>query len=224
MTDIDDYTRRGIVTTIATGLIAGCLEENPDDADSFHSHPATDDITEAPTLGPDPGTGEATIVAFEDPSCGSCAAFESSTFPKLRKNAIDTGRTSYVWRGVPAIEPWGEQAIRALWAVWRNHHHKFWELKSRYYDERSSITEQTVRQRTRTFLKEDITAPDSEQVVAAMNGSVDWVETRVDRDTGIAEASDVEILPAFCLFRGDEFVTTVTGNQSYGVFEGALEL
>lgn len=223
MTAPDTPTRRAVVAAIGTLVTVGCLGRGSDSADSFDAHPATDELGDAPTLGPEPETAGRSIVAFEDPSCSSCASFASTTLPELRENAIDTGRASYIWRGNPVVKPWGHLACRALWAVWQINPTTFWALKSYYYTERDSIDADTVTQRTQTFLEDD-GAVTPEPVVTAMDGDDSSVEDRIERDTGAATGVDVDTAPAFVLFREGEHVTTVTGNQPYGIFEGALEL
>jgi protein-disulfide isomerase len=236
-------SRRAALATlggVGTGLLAGCLGDgsgtgggggngNADDQEtrSFETHPATNAIEGSPTLGPEPGTAEATIVEFGDPSCSTCAAFASSTFPRLRENAIDPGRVSYVWRALPGVEPWGRPASRALWAVQLADPEGFWRLKSWYYDERASISEDTVRDRTEGALSSDATVSteaETDDVLAAIDGEDETVRERIDRDERAGESTDVANVPAFVLFRDGEHVTTVLGNQPYGVFEGALEL
>ncbi|WP_226023771.1 DsbA family protein [Halomicrobium salinisoli] len=227
-------TRRALLAAIGSIATAGCLGrgtdgdaaggEATDAPQSIDAHPAADGVADAPTLGPDPGAAEATIVAFEDPSCSTCAAFADETLPRLCEAAIDPGRVSYVWRSVPGVEPWGRPATRALWAVYREDPDGFWALKERYYERRAEIDADSVRQRTREFLEAGVSTAAADDVLAAVDGDVDAIEERIERDERAAEESDVGVVPSFALFRGGEHVTTVSGNQSYGVFEGALEL
>ena len=64
--------------------------------DSIDSHPAAAGLDAQPTLGPREAT--ATIVAFEDPSCPRCRAFERNTVPRIRDELVATGSARFVAR------------------------------------------------------------------------------------------------------------------------------
>lgn len=220
------FTRRAALVTgvaVASGPLSGCFGDKEESL-SLTTHPAGDGLKEAPTLGPDPSDAEAVIVAFEDPSCSSCAAFADSTLPKLRSEMIDAGRATYAWRGVPSVEPWGRPATRALWAVHERDPDGFWTLKEGYYDERDAIDTDTVADATRSLLDDLDVNVDPDTVVGAMDGGNPDIEDHVAADEAAAKENEVDTLPGFVLFRGGSYVTTVVGNQPYGVFEGALEL
>ncbi len=200
-----------LATTVAIG---GCLSRGGSDSEP---HPATD--ASFPTLGDDPDDVAATVVAFEDPSCDSCATFAERTFPKLREAARE-GRLAYRWCGLPWVEPWSDSAVQALFEVHDRSTEAFWTLKGRYYDAQTRLDSETVLEWTSEQLRElDV---ETEPVIEA-------IERRrrdgdVERHERIAEESDVEQVPSFALFSEGEYVTTVVGAQSYEVFEGALEL
>lgn len=217
--------RAALLTGVAIGSVAltGCLG-NDEEAPSLATHPAGNGLNRAPTLGPTPTEAEAVVVAFEDPSCSSCASFADSTLPRLRDEAIGTGRVTYIWRGVPSVEPWGRMATRALWAVYERDTDGFWTLKEKYYDERDAIDADTVKTMTRSFLADLDVNVDQDAVVDAIDGGNLDIKDRVAADEAAATESEVGTLPGFVLFREGSYVTTVVGNQPYGVFEGALEL
>jgi protein-disulfide isomerase len=222
----EGWTRRAMLTALGTGVVsAGCLSasDGSEDPETLDEHPAAENVNDSPTLGPPVGDAATTVVAFEDPSCSSCAEFASGTLPELRDRAIEPGDTSYVWRATPGVEPWGEPAAGALLAVRERDPDAFWTVKGFYYAERSSITVDTVYDRTAAFVDEETDAAPT-AVLDAMAGEDDGILEHIERDETAATASDVETLPTFVLFRGDEYVTTVVGNHSYEVFEGALEL
>jgi protein-disulfide isomerase len=227
MTSLTDRerTRRALLTAFGAGITStGCLSaSNEEEAATLDEHPATEDVDDSPTLGLSVGDAAATIVAFEDPSCDSCAEFANGTLPELRDRAVEPGEVSYVWRASPGVEPWGEPATRALFAVYERDPVEFWPLKGFYYAERSSIDAETVHDRTAAFVGEE-TGIEPTAVLEAMEGEDDAVLDYVERDEAAAAASDVETVPTFVLFRDGEYVTTVVGNHSYEVFEGALDL
>ncbi len=202
---------------------AGCLGDDDDDPRPRSDHPATDDV-DGPRLGPAVGDAAATIVAFEDPSCATCARFATDTFPVLVDEAIDPGHVTYLWRANLGVEPWGRPATRALFAIYDREPAAFWELKERYYAEREGMDEQSVRELTHAFLEETDVTVDPDAVSEAIDGDDEAVTDRIAGDEAAAAASELELVPSYVLFRDAEYVSVVAGNQPYEVFEGALDL
>ena len=81
---------------------------------STPDHPSTNGVFDEPTRGPKPFSEDATLIVFEDPSCPNCVHFEQETYPKLKRRYSDTGKLSIVFRTIPVVQPWGEQATYAL--------------------------------------------------------------------------------------------------------------
>ena len=208
--------------TVIAGLSAvalttsGCLSRS-DDGDTSDPHPTMGESF--PTLGPDPDAAEATVVAFEDPSCGSCSVFADRTFPRLRALA-EEGRLSYRWCGLPWVEPWSEPAVQALFEVHGRDPAAFWELKSRYYAAQDRLENGTIYGYTTEALSQIGIDPDPIDSAMAERTHTG----RVERHEKLAEDSEIEQVPSFALFADGEFVSTVVGAQAYDVFEGALEL
>ena len=222
---VGESTRRSVLCALGAALSVGCLGvigEEDDEPVQWTDHPASATVGYSPRLGPPPEGTTAVVVAFEDPSCRSCATFSRETLPDLSRD-VDEGRLSYVWRASPGVEPWGGPAARALLAVHDHDPEEFWELKARYYADRDSFDDETVFDRTAEVVEAE-TSADPDAVLKAMNGGDETIEDHVDRDEAAARESEVESVPGFVLFREDEYVTTVFGAQSYDVFEGALEL
>ncbi len=228
-------SRRAVLTTIGVALgtvSAGCLGNGVDRNDGSEGtelpttrsdHPAASDV-EGPRLGPAIGEADATVVAFEDPSCPVCAGFARRTLPTLREEAIDPGAVTYLYRATPGTEPWSHPATRALFSVYRQGSDGFWTLKDRYYEGIDALDDDSIRDRTLEILEDDVADAEPEAVLEAMDGNDDAVEERLERDEAAADASDLTQTPSFVLFRDGEYRTTVAGNQPYDVFEGALEL
>lgn len=187
-------------------------------------HPAAADIGVQPTLGPAPGDGTGTIVAFEDPSCPSCARFETNTFLTLKEQLIDGEDVSFVFRGIPVVNAWGREGTRvateAMEAAWDRDRIAFWSLKSFYYANQQQLG-QAVREETRIFLEEQ-TDLDVEAVMADVEN--DEYTDEVDVDLAAASNAGVRGTPTFYLFKGGSFVTDVVGPQSADVFASALGL
>ncbi|WP_435177907.1 DsbA family protein [Halorussus sp. AFM4] len=79
------------------------------------NHPAAEGIADQPRSGPPPAEAEGVVVAFEDPSCPRCAAWETGTVPKIRERLGD--RVAVVFRSYPVIYAWGKPATQAIEAA-----------------------------------------------------------------------------------------------------------
>ena len=234
----DDPTGRATRRTVLAGgvsmLGAGCLgsgngngNENGSggggsgDTTTLVDHPVGGNLDTQPRLGPDPGTAAGTIVAFEDPSCPRCAAFEKQTVPKIRSELVDPGDAAYVVRTAPLVYPWGERAIHALEATYARDADAFWALLAHYFDDQDAFDGGNVLDRTESFLSGE-TAVDGGAVVAdAESGASDEA---VGADVDAAEAADVSGTPTVFLFRDGEYRTRVTGSVSFDLVEQSLGL
>lgn len=210
--------RRAFLTsTLAIG-VAGCLGG---DQSGAVDHPALDGPEDPPHRGPPIEEADGIVVAFDDPSCSSCATFAAETFPQLRDGPVENGRVAYLSRSVPWVEPdWSRLAINALYAVHEADSSAFWRLKDRFYEEQDGLDEDSVREWVATEVE---SLPiEAEPVLTAMDGG--RYDDRIDATETTAEESDVSVVPSFVLFNGGEYVTNVVGPQPYDVFEGALDL
>jgi protein-disulfide isomerase len=179
-------------------------------------HAATADLDSQPVLGE---VADTLVVAFEDPSCTLCRRFEENTFPQIESKLVETGKASFVFRGLPIIYPWGDPASHVLEATFAADADAFWALKDHYYAEQGAFDEENVYDRSQAFLASE-TDVDAEAVVsAAKNGEAD-AAVQLDLDAG--ETLGVGQTPEFYLFRDGQFRTKVRGAQGYGVFETAL--
>ena len=231
----DDPTGRTTRRTVLAGgvsmLGAGCLgsggggdgdeDGGSGDTPTLADHPVGGDLDAQPRLGPDPGTAAGTIVAFEDPSCPRCAAFEAQTVPKIRSELVDPGDASYVVRTAPLVYPWGEPAIHALEATHARDADAFWALLAHYFDEQDALDTGNVLDRTETFLRGE-TAVDGAAVVADAESGASGAAVRTDVDA--AEAADVSGTPTVFLFRDGEYRTRVTGSVSFELVRQSLGL
>lgn len=186
---------------------------------SLAGHPATGGLESQPTVGPAPSEADGTIVAFEDPSCPSCARFELGTFPTLESRLIDTGKLSFVYRGIPVVYPWGDPAVLALEATYARDQGAFWALKEFYYASQDRLDTQNVRDATRQFLGEQ-TAVDPAAVLADVEAGTH--RDAVEADLRASRAAGVRGTPTFFLFRDGSYVTDIVGPQPYSVFANSL--
>lgn len=207
-----ELRRRGFLSLGALAL-AGCLGG---EAEGFDGHPATDGIGSAAVIG---GDTEKRIVAFEDPSCPTCARFHSETFPRLADDAR-AGEVSIYTRAVPLVRQWSSTATPSLYATYERDTDAYWKLFEGYYANQGSITEDTVEDMTHDLLEE--TEVDADGVLDDVGGGVysEAVETAVSS----AEAAGIGATPTFYLFDADGFVTDASGARSYDSFATALDL
>jgi hypothetical protein len=182
-------------------------------------------LADQPALGPDPGEAEGLIVAFEDPSCPTCARFERETVPEIRSKLVEPGKAAYVFRGYPVIYPWGEPATHALEATYARDAGAFWTLAAHYFesqDEFRGSDAETVRSKTATFLN-DNTDVDGDAVAGEAGGEAAAAAVGADLDAGMAAGAGRRT-PSIFLFKNGEYRTNLAGSVSYNVIASALNL
>jgi protein-disulfide isomerase len=225
--------RRALLAAAGTLAAAGCLgvgdggsdgpmmADGSSDGETLDSHPGAADLAAQPTLGPAPGDGDATIVAFEDPSCPTCGRFHDSAFRRIRSEWTDAGTVSFVFRGYPVVYPWGDPAAHALEATYDRSADAHWALVEHYYAEQSRFDGDNVLSRTESFLAAE-TGVDAAAVAADARDETYADAVRTDLDAG--EAAGFSATPSFLLFRDGSLVTSLTGAKSFETFERALQL
>jgi protein-disulfide isomerase len=186
---------------------------------TFDAHPATADVAAQPRLGS--ADADVQIVAFEDPSCPRCRAFERNTVPEIRSELVEPGTGSFVVRTAPLVYPWGEPAIHALEATYARDADAFWGLLGHYFEAQSSFDADNVRSKTASWLSAN-TELDGEGVVEAADG--DEAAAAVAADVDAAEAANVTGTPTVFLFRDGSYVTRATGSVSFDLIRSALGL
>lgn len=199
--------------------MSGCVSSESQPSDPS-AHPIVVDASGSPSLGPSLDDARAIMVAFEDPSCRSCAKFATESFPELRADAIDTGDLAYLWRPLPWVQAWSDAAINALFAVHERDREAFWRLKDRFYATQGQIDSQNVETKTREFLEE--LAIDTSEVLTAVRERRFAEQIATSED--LADRADISTVPSFVLIRADGSTTKVSGPHSPDVFLNALEL
>ena len=189
-------------------------------SESLDSHPAAQGLAAQPTLGPSEAT--ATIVAFEDPSCPRCRAFERNTVPRIRDELVATGQARFVARTYPVVYPWGEPAVQALEATFARSPEAFWGLFEHYFADQDAFSTDNVLPRTEEWLAANTDLDGAAVVADAEAGAYDDA-VQVDLDAG--EAADVgRTTPTVFLFRDGEYVTRAGGSVSFDLITSALGL
>lgn len=188
---------------------------------SLADHPAAANLDAQPSLGPDPFDAPATIIAFEDPSCTRCRAFEQNVVPKLQSD-IESGTLSFVVRTYPVIYPWGKPAVQALEATYARDEDAFWGLFHHYFETQPEFSTDNVLDRTATWLAAN-TDLDADAVVADAEAKKFDDAVQADLTAG-DEAGANGITPSLFLFRDGTYRTVARGSVSYDVIAGTLEL
>ena len=204
----------------AVGL-AGC-SGGGDEERSLESHPAATNLSDQPTLGPDPLDADATVIAFEDPSCTRCRAFEQETVPKIESELTDPGRGAFVFRGYPVVYDWGEPATKALEAVFDRNVDAFWALKDHYYAAQGSFGDGNVLARTESFLADETTLDAPAVIEDVEDGAYD---AAVQADLDAARDADLgRTTPTVLLFKDGTYRTRAQGSVSFSLIESTLDL
>lgn len=211
----------------AGATLAGCQGQNPngDGGQSLSDHAAARNLDAQPRRGPDPTEATGVIVAFEDPSCTRCRAFERTVVPKIRSNLVDPGDAALVFRGYPVVYDWGEPAVHALEATYARDVSAFWSLVDHYFENQQEFRSAgagEVYPRTRSFLA-DRTDLDAEAVVTDAEGGAVDDAVQTDLDAGM-DAGAGQTTPHVFLFRDGEYRTKAAGSISYDAISSALQL
>jgi protein-disulfide isomerase len=240
----DSRTRRRLLTTGGAALAAGaagCLGSGsgsgstPDPGQGgsgtpIAEHAAANGLDGQPYRGPDPTDAPATLIAFEDPSCARCRAFERQVVPELRGD-VEAGRLSLVARNYPVVYPWGKPATQALEAVYARSDdggdgeeaiRAYWGLFDHYFAEQDAFSEGNVLSRTESWLAAN-SELDAEAVVADAEAEAYDDAVQTDLDAGDAAGAD-GVTPSLFLFRDGRYRTKARGSVSYDVIAGALGL
>ncbi|TYL37832.1 hypothetical protein CV102_13940 [Natronococcus pandeyae] len=197
----------------------GAEDEKPDE--SALEHPAAGNMAHSPVLGPEPTSGEATLIMFDDPACPACAFFEENAFQELKPHA-DAGELSIVWRGIPVIADWSDAALEVLWATYERDVDAFWALREYAFEIQESVdSDDEAVDRLLDRLAET-TALDTAAIRSEAEAGT--YERTLDLDEDAAAQAEIDATPYFFLFRDGEFRTEIRGAEDYRVFKSALEL
>jgi protein-disulfide isomerase len=208
-------------TTTASGTdndsgTGGSKETTSASGNSIDNHPAAVGLEDQPRLG---DLGKHVIVAFEDPSCPRCRAFERQTVPKIEQNLTSQGKAAFVARTYPVIYPWGKPAVQALEATFARDEAAFWSLFRHYFEKQGSFDSNNVLDRTASFLDSNTDLDGQAVATDAENKKYD---DAVQADLRAGENAGAQATPTVFLFRDGEYVTKAAGSVSYSLIARAL--
>lgn len=211
------------VSTAGVAGLAGCPGGLSGEGEQrFGENPVADGVGERPRLGPAREETEITVVAFDDPSCPSCASLHDGAFQGIESEWVAAGRATVYNRAFYFVSDWARPAVNALLETYRQAPATYWDLKAAYYEHREDLTEENVAERTESLL-EGIDAGgdlDRDAVTRALRDRAH--SAAIDADVAAAEAAGVNGVPTVFLFRDGEFVTTL-GDDSFDAYESAIE-
>jgi protein-disulfide isomerase len=219
--DATETTAQSTAEAESTEASTATPDSNQSEASVATSHVAATDAGNEPTLGPAPGEGKATIIAYEDPSCPACQEFETGTFPELRKKLIEPGDLSFVYRTYPHVQSWAMPATQTLEAAYAHDPDAFWKLKAHFYEEQGSFSSDNVFSKVEAFLGAETNVDAAVVVEEAKNGEYD---AAIQADEEVRKEAGVKYTPTFFMFRDGEYRTKAVGSQSYSVFKNSLGL
>lgn len=211
----------GVAATAGFGGLAGCLGGLSDaGTNAFAENPVTEGVERRPRIGPGREETPITVVAFDDPSCPSCASLHGGAFQRIESEWVEEGRATVYSRAYYFVADWGRPAVNALVEAYRREPAAYGQLKAAYYRHQDDLSTDTVLDRTATFLDDVDAAVDPDPVVRAARERTH--ESLIDGDDEAAEAAGVNGVPTVFLFRAGEFVTTL-GDDSFDAYESAVE-
>ena len=221
-----EQRRRAVLATIGTAVtgsaIAGCTssggEPGATSSDATATpqppidHPSAVGIGDEPTLGAaDPAEADAAIILFSDPSCSYCRQWHRQVWEPLKEDYLEPETVSLVYRSLPAVSPWGAQAVRAFDATYDRSAAAFWAVLDEVYSNPTEFESRTMR-RIESWVAENTDADADGIVEEAAGGEHD---TAVEADKRVAKNAEIESIPAYTIVREGEVYTTGTGVQSY---------
>jgi protein-disulfide isomerase len=214
-------TRRRKFLSLSALALTGCLGSGSGGegggATSFENHPATAGIEDVPRLGEG---SDKRIVAFEDPSCPTCARHSRTAFPELEEDARN-GELVYYVRNIPVVhQEWSTLACNALFATYDRDEETYWNLLGSYYEGQRETNADNVLSRTGDYLED--TSVDAEAVVD--DARQERFDGEVNANTSAMQDAGVTGTPTFYLFDENGFVTETSGARGYDVFATSLGL
>lgn len=175
-----------------------------------------------------------TLVMYEDFQCPFCKRFETNTFPKIKKNYVDTGKVKVVWKDFPLPQlghDWAEPAAAAMECVYREDEAAFWTAKDKLFAARDgSITTGNVQDQVISWAEEEGVSASAVNTCLDQGSPMD--EVSQDRQDG--QSFDVTVgprnspfvggTPSFVIYEsGADSGTPIVGAQPYSRFESVID-
>ncbi len=162
-------------------------------------------------------TAPVTLVEFTDYQCPFCRRFHASTFEKLKKSYIDSGKLRYISRDLPL--PFHQYALKAAQAArCAGEQGKFWELRHVLISNGDKLGQEAILDYSQEL------SLDMEQ----FRGCVDSQKyvAEIQRDISEANVAGITGTPTFVLgktTKDDIEGIKIVGAQPYAVFEARIK-
>jgi protein-disulfide isomerase len=201
-----------IALAVALSLLAGCASTPADAPASESQSPANAPFN---VIGRD--DAPVTIIEFTDLQCPYCARYASQTFPRLKRDYVDTGKLRYTSRDLPL--PFHSFALPAAVASrCAGEQGRFWEYREALFASQSLLgTEPYGRIAGELGL-------DVEQLEACRSSGEQ--ESNVRADLAMAAQHGIRSTPTFVIGRvvnGEFQGEVVSGAQPYEFFKSKLD-
>ena len=202
-----------IALAVTLGLLAGCAATPPAGAPANESQaPANVPFN---VIGRD--DAPVTIIEFTDLQCPYCARYASQTFPRLKREYVDTGKLRYTSRDLPL--PFHSFALPAAVASrCAGEQGRFWEYREALFASQSLLgTEPYGRIAGQLGL-------DVERLEACRSDGKQ--ESNVRADLAMAAQHGIRSTPTFVIGRvvdGEFQGEVVSGAQPYEFFKAKLD-
>ena len=202
-----------IALAVALSLLAGCATTPPAHAPANESQaPANAPVN---VIGRD--DAPVTIIEFTDLQCPYCARYASQTFPRLKREYVDTGKLRYTSRDLPL--PFHSFALPAAVASrCAGEQGRFWEYREALFASQSLLgTEPYGRIASQLGL-------DVERLEACRSNGEQ--ESNVRADLAMAAQHGIRSTPTFVIGRvvdGEFQGEVVSGAQPYEFFKAKLD-
>jgi len=201
-----------IALAVTLGLLAGCATPPADPPANQSQAPGNAPFN---VIGSD--DAPVTIIEFTDLQCPYCARYASQTFPRLKREYVDTGKLRYTSRDLPL--PFHSFALPAAVASrCAGEQGRFWEYREALFASQSQLgTEPYGRIAGQLGL-------DVGQLEACRaNGEQ---ESNVRADLAMAAQHGIRSTPTFVIGRvvdGEFQGEVVSGAQPYEFFKAKLD-
>jgi protein-disulfide isomerase len=156
------------------------------------------------------------LVEFADFECSFCAQYALETLPRIRRDFVDTGQVTYVYKHFPL--PFHASALPAAeMAACADEQSRFWDVHDRLFTVGGPLRPPAL-----TAIAKDLRLDEPR-----LRKCLTSVRPRIDADTADARRLGVESTPTFLIGEiGEDNVVTVRrrimGAHDYDTFKDAL--
>lgn len=159
-----------------------------------------------------------TMVEFTDYQCPFCGRFETTTFPEIKKNYIDTGKLRLILRDLPLsdLHPYALKAAQSVHCA--GDQDKFWEMKELVFKNQTRLDVESLSGY----------AKDIKLDAVAYNSCMDDGKhlKEIGAEAKYAQSLGITGTPTFILGKtaGDTVEgRVIVGAQPYAVFAAAID-